>query len=70
MKTQFGQDKLDKMRNDSNNYKLGVFYCNQKDPRLLIPRKKGIGLSPNFANPYFYMIILGIIIFATLLGNI
>jgi uncharacterized membrane protein len=70
MKSQFEQDKLDRMRNDSNNYKWGIFYYNQKDPRSLVSRRKGIGLSPNFANPNFYIILLGIIILAILLGNI
>jgi uncharacterized membrane protein len=70
MKTQFEQDELDRMRNDPDNYKWGFFYSNPKDPRCLIPKKIGIGWSPNFANPYSYLIIISIIIFAILMGNI
>jgi uncharacterized membrane protein len=68
MKTQFEQNELERMRNDSGNYKWGFFYFCSNDPRCLVPRKTGIGLSPNFANPYSYLII--IIISAILIGNI
>jgi len=70
MKTHFEQDELDRMRNNPDNYKWGFFYFNPRDPRFLVPRRTGIGLSPNFANPYSYLVILGIIIFAILMGNI
>lgn len=69
MRTQFEQDELDRMRNNSDNYKWGLFYYNQRDPRFLVPRKTGIGFSPNFANPYSYLIIIAIIVFAILLAN-
>jgi uncharacterized membrane protein len=70
MKTQFEQNELDRMRNDPDNYKLGFFYSNPKDPRCLVPRRTGTGWSPNFANPYSYLIIISIIIFAILIGNL
>jgi uncharacterized membrane protein len=69
MKTQFEQNELDRMRKDPDNYVWGFFYCNHKDPRVLVPRKAGIGLSPNFANPYSYLLIIGIILLI-LIGNI
>ncbi len=70
MKKLFEQDELDRMRNNPDNYKWGFFYSNPKDPRCLVPRKTGIGWSPNFANPYSYLIIISIIIFAILMGNL
>jgi uncharacterized membrane protein len=70
MKPQFDQDELDRMRSDPDNYKWGFFYFNPKDPGCLVPRKTGTGWSPNFANPYSYLIIISIIIFAILMGNI
>jgi uncharacterized membrane protein len=70
MKTQLEQDELDRMRNDPDNYKWGFFYFNPKDPRSFVPKKIGIGWSPNFAHPYSYLIFLSIIIFAIIMGNI
>ncbi len=70
MKTNFEQNELDRMRNDPGNYKWGFFYTNPKDPRCFVPRKTGTGWSLNFANPYSFLIIVGIIIFAIFIGNI
>lgn len=70
MKTHFEQDELDKMKNDPDNYKWGFFYSNPADPRCFVPRKTGIGWSLNFANPYAYLVIVSIFIFAVLIGNI
>ncbi len=70
MKTQYEENELYNMRNDPDNYKWGLFYYNKKDPGFLIPRKTGIGFSPNFANPYSYLVIIGIIIFAVVMGII
>jgi uncharacterized membrane protein len=70
MKSRFEQNDLDRMRNDPNNYKWGFFYSNPKDPRCFVPKKIGIGWSFNFANPYSYLIIISIIIFAILIGNL
>jgi uncharacterized membrane protein len=69
MKTQFEQNELDRMRKDPDNYVWGFFYYNHKDPRVLVPRITGIGQSPNFANPYSYLLIIGIILLI-LIGNI
>jgi uncharacterized membrane protein len=70
MNTQFEQNEQDRMRNDPENYKWGIFYFNPKDPRFILPkRNSGMGWTLNFANPYSYLVILGIIIFAYLMGN-
>jgi uncharacterized membrane protein len=71
MKTQFNQDELDRMRNNPDNYKWGVFYFNPKDPRFILPKRyQWMGWTLNFANPYSYLIILGIIAFAVLIVNL
>jgi len=71
MKTQFEQYELDRMRNDPENYIWGIFYFNPKDSRFFVPKRNyWMGWTLNFANPYSYLIILGIIIFAILMGNI
>jgi uncharacterized membrane protein len=58
---QFDYDPLDRMRNDPENYKWGIFYFNRKDPRVLVPkRNRFMGWTLNFASPYSYFILLGI----------
>ena len=59
------------MPKEPNNYKWGVFYFNPDDPRLFVPKRIiGTGWTLNFANPYSYLIITGIIAFAIFMGNI
>ena len=36
---------------DLKNYKLGVFYFNPDDSRLLVPRKRMQGYTVNFGKP-------------------
>jgi len=70
MRTKFDQNKFDKMRSNPDNYKWGFFYYNKKDKRFLMLRKTGVGFSVNFAHPYSYLVILGIIVLAVLLRKI
>ncbi len=71
MKTQFEQHELDEMRNNPDNYKWGIFYFNPKDCRVVVPKRNiGMGWTLNFANPYSFLIILGIITFAIIMGNL
>jgi uncharacterized membrane protein len=70
MKTQFEQNELERMRNDPENYKWGIFYFNPQDSRFILPkRNQWMGWTLNFANIYSYLIIFGIIIFAIIMGN-
>ena len=63
MKTPYQQHELDKMKNDPNNYKWGIIYYNPLDSRVFVPkRNKVMAWTLNFASPYSYMIILGIIL--------
>ncbi len=67
----FDDDPLDRMRNDPENYKWGIFYFNSKDPRMLVPkRNRMMGWTMNFANPYSYLIIIGIAVFAIFMSNL
>jgi uncharacterized membrane protein len=71
MSTQYEQQELDRMRNDPGNYKWGIFYFNPQDSRILVPRRiHWMGWTLNFASPYSYLIILGIIVFAVITGNL
>jgi uncharacterized membrane protein len=47
---------------DSNNYKYGVFYYNESDARIIVPKRvKYLGWTLNFARPVSYLIIAGIL---------
>jgi uncharacterized membrane protein len=68
---QFDDDQLERMRNDPENYKWVIFYFNSKDPRMIVPKRNRImGWTLNFANPYSYLILLGIAVFAIFMSNL
>ncbi|HEX8018310.1 DUF5808 domain-containing protein, partial [Mucilaginibacter sp.] len=47
---------------DSNNYKYGVFYYNESDARIIVPKRvKYLGWTLNFARPVSYLIMAGIL---------
>jgi uncharacterized membrane protein len=51
-------------RENPENWKLGIFYFNKKDSRLIVPKRvKLLGWTFNFAHPISYMIIALIFIF-------
>ena len=71
MSPQFDQSDLDRMRNDPNNYKWGIFYFNPQDPRIIVSKRNpGMGFTLNFASPYSYLLIMGILSFAILMGRL
>jgi len=68
---QFEDDELERMRNDPENYKWGIFYFNSKDHRIIVPKRNQLlGFTMNFASPYSYLIIIGIVVFAVLMNNL
>ena len=53
---------LDAMSRNPNNWK-GPFYFNRKDPRILVPKlNPSMGWTLNFASPYAYLLIIGIVL--------
>lgn len=63
MKSNFEQNLQDKMIENPENYKWGIFYFNPKDTRIMVPkRKQWMGWTLNFANIYSFFILLGILI--------
>jgi uncharacterized membrane protein len=65
----FEDHELERMRKDPENYKWGIFYFNPKDPRIILPkRNKILGITVNFASPYSYLIIIGIVAFAVIMN--
>lgn len=57
MKRKFDQHVLDAMSRDLSNWH-GLFYCNRKDPRLIVPKYNPmLGWTFNFSNPYTYITV-------------
>lgn len=57
-------NQFEKWHNDSNNWKLGLFYFNKEDNRIFVPKKvKYMGITINFANPKSYLAILFMVFF-------
>ena len=51
------------MEDNPDNFKWGIIYYNPDDTRLFVPKSiKWAGWTINFANPFAYVIIAGIIV--------
>jgi uncharacterized membrane protein len=72
MKPHFVNEDFDPMVDNPENYRLGIFYFNRKDKRVIVPkRNRLLGWTVNFAHPYAYWWMTGIvafIIFALVMG--
>lgn len=72
MKPHFVNEFYDPMVDNQENYKLGIFYFNRKDKRLIVPmRNRKLGRTMNFARPVAYwwvIIIIAIVIFSLVIG--
>ena len=65
MKPKPDKETLEKWSSDTNNWKLGIFYYNKEDKRLLPPKRiPAMGWTVNFANPYSIFLMLLIAAFA------
>jgi uncharacterized membrane protein len=57
------KESFDQWHDDPSNWRWGIFYYNKKDKRLLSPKRlRSFGWTVNFANPYSFLTLLGIII--------
>jgi len=57
-------------QNEAGSWKLGVFYFNPKDPRIFLPKRTGLGLTINFANPWAVIIFVILIALIVAFGKI
>lgn len=58
------KDNYDLWHNDPSNWKLGMFYFNREDPRLLPPKRNPMmGWTVNFANPKSWLLLFIPILF-------
>ena len=48
-------------KDNSNHWRLGIFYFNRADRRLLVPKRHGVGMTLNFGHLAAWVII-GVII--------
>ncbi|WP_163711157.1 DUF5808 domain-containing protein [Mangrovibacterium lignilyticum] len=61
MKIKLEKEILDRMSKDPGNW-VGPFYHNRRDPRLVVPKyNPNMGLTLNFASPYAWLTLAGII---------
>lgn len=62
MKKKHSNQDYDLMSKNLNNWR-GPFYVNRKDPRFIVPKlTPSLGWTLNFANPYAYLSIIGLIV--------
>ena len=60
---------LQQWHDDPSNWRLGIFYFNKKDKRLLPPKRvQGLGWTVNFGNPYSILFLIVMIILAVTIG--
>jgi hypothetical protein len=52
-----GQD-----RTPDSCWKAGIFYVNREDPALFVPKRFGYGLTPNFAHPWSWVVLVVIVL--------
>ena len=52
------REALDQMHKDPSNWRMGVFYYNKSDPRLLPPKRYGWGWTMNFASTRSILVML------------
>ena len=55
-----------KVINESDCWKWGIFYYNPLDKRIFLPKRTGLGITLNFANPVSIVVICGILVFAVI----
>lgn len=63
-------NNLNYFEEDSNNWKLGIFYYCKADPRIILPKRiPMLGWTVNFARWQSWAFIVAIIFFAYALSN-
>jgi len=53
------REQIEKWHNDPSNWKLGLFYFNKEDNRILVDKKPAwMGTTINFAHRQSYLVML------------
>jgi hypothetical protein len=59
----YSQELKNKWHDDPKNWKLGIFYFNKEDKRIIVSKRLNLfGWTLNFANPLSYMIMIGLFV--------
>jgi uncharacterized membrane protein len=57
----YSQELKNKWHDDPKNWKLGIFYFNKEDKRIIVSKRLNLfGWTLNFANPISYIIMIGL----------
>lgn len=57
------------MKTDPEYYKLGIFYFNPQDKRVILPKMNAkLGWTLNFASPITYIIIVAFVLLLVLVS--
>lgn len=52
---------------DDQYWKFGVFYVNPRDPRILVPKRLGLGRTLNYGHPIAWVVTVVLLIVVALL---
>ncbi len=64
------KETLKKWHDDPANWRLGIFYYNPIDKRLLPPKRiSELGWTVNYGNPYSILFMLAIVILIVIIGK-
>lgn len=64
------KETMDRWHDDPSNWRMGVLYYNKLDKRIFPPKRlKGLGWTVNFAHPYSYLTLTGIIFLSYILSR-
>lgn len=55
---------------EAESWKLGVFYYNPDDKRLMLPKRTGLGFTLNFAQPLAVILCLALIFIIIVLARL
>ena len=58
MDSEVTPEKLQQLWSDSANWKAGMFYNCQADPRVIVPKRFGIGWTINFARASAFPVLI------------
>ena len=62
-------EPFDQWHDDPSNWRWGIFYHNKKDKRMFPPKRLlGFGWTVNWANPFSFLTLSGIIIIFLAVG--
>lgn len=59
------RERIQQLRDDDSNWKLGLLYFCPRDPAFLIPKRFGIGWTLNFGSPWsllFLIVVIAILV--------